>query len=98
MSKTDKTTPYWVRLLRRDVPVQEVHDHENGPCDLPPKPEHREHVGYRGRGHCHWDYTYSDGVNHFCGCPMCTGKHERKAERRKRRHGKKRDVNERLED
>ena len=27
-----------------------------------------------------------------CGCPMCTGRHERRAERRRDRHGWRRDL------
>ncbi len=37
------------------------------------------------------------GVN-ICGCKMCTASEEFKADRRRERHNKYKDINERLED
>jgi hypothetical protein len=79
MSKTDKTRPYWVWVgteLR-----SEFHDHRDGVCNLPDDPLDSEHDWRK----CHYTHRV-DGVNHFCGCWMCTGQEWRRQDRRKSRH------------
>ena len=92
MSRTHKTKPYMVQMYQGHAPVEEVHDHSKGACDLPPfDPKNME-----TRTRCHWDWKY-DGKNHFCGCCLCTGHNERitngrrnrKEARRKTRNWKK---------
>ena len=80
MSKTTKTRPLHVRMADRTdhkVGSVEVHDHRKSECTLPP-------AGQDGDGPCHYGFAFR-GVN-VCGCPMCTDRDERRAERRRDRH------------
>lgn len=87
MSKTDKTSPYWVRVTEEPgITCIPVHQHADGVCDLP---EHPTEMGRRwGAESCYWAeskaFWYDRG--NPCGCPMCTGAHWRRAERRADRH------------
>ncbi|GAT04458.1 hypothetical protein [Mycolicibacterium fortuitum] len=36
MSRTDKTKPFWVKLMHGDLATEEQHNHTDGTCDLPP--------------------------------------------------------------
>lgn len=70
MSRTDKTAPFWVKLMRGDLASEEVHDHCEGPCDLPA----HDVVDSWVRPHkttCHRTFTYT-GV-HVCCCKFCHG-------------------------
>jgi hypothetical protein len=86
MSRTIKTMPPSVQAIDRGQ-VVEYHNHQHGECDLPEKAEWLE-TGWVARRHCMWTYSsafYYEG-NHFCGCRMCTGYHERRHDRRRDRH------------
>lgn len=88
MSKTDKTDPYWVKAAsgKQGVAYKASHDHSRGPCDLPA--DHRKglRAGW-GKTRCHWTETLSFWMTEQqCGCPMCTGRDERRIERRRSRH------------
>jgi len=83
MSRTDKQSPYWVKLLDpawRHV-FYEVHNHEKKPCNI-------TEVDYRGRidyNRCYLN-SKSIGKNIHCGCKMCSGQDGRRQERRGERH------------
>ena len=94
MSKTDKTKPFWVQIANGDIPVREVHDHENGICDIKGmKRPDRDHIEWGGPGTCYFTWEY-DGKNHGCGCKMCTMQFERKQNARRARHAKKKVIRE----
>lgn len=85
MSDTDKTRPYWVQLVTEPFRV-EVHDHRSHECNLPSVAEIRTADALpRHFTDCHYTYQW-DGRNHFCGCPLCTGQEDRRADRRRSRH------------
>lgn len=50
MSRTDRTKPPWVRYAEHRP--RPVHDHRDGPCDLPPHPTREE-----TRTRCRWQET-----------------------------------------
>lgn len=95
MAGTDKTKPPWVKIVNREVPVIEHHDHRDGICDLPPAPT-KENI-LRAGGHCCWAWSW-DGVNWYCGCGMCVQQDERKAKARRERRGARRAIAEQLAD
>lgn len=66
MSKTDKTAPFWVKMMRGDIASEELHNHADGVCDLPP-----ENLGptYRTGQRCRRVFVYT-GV-HVCCCHWC---------------------------
>ena len=67
MSRTDKTSPYIVKLWHGALRRQAFHDHSAGACDLPQSLAEHLAVGYSTR--CSWDLDY-DGTN-VCGCQLC---------------------------
>jgi hypothetical protein len=83
MSRTDKTKPWWVRVAEHKL--IEVHNHIGGVCTLPESPYQRlsRHEGCHYRD---WNLCYKGNCCYGCGCRMCTGYYERKADRRKSRH------------
>jgi hypothetical protein len=84
MSRTHKTAPLSVKLRNGTARRMEIHDHSDGPCELPPEPP----SGSSGVDHstrCFWDFHY-EGRNVFCGCAMCTDQDARRQERRRQRH------------
>jgi len=96
MSRTDKTNPSWVQILVRDCKVIEVHNHENGICEIAGQAQPtRDHIE-TFRGQCYWSWGY-DGTQ-FCGCPICTQQFERKAKNKRRRQESKRIINQQLEE
>lgn len=70
MSHTDKTDPFWVKLLHHDLDSMEVHDHTLGPCDLPEQPTELEHFNPYGR-RCYWNFAYTG--TQVCCCVLCHG-------------------------
>lgn len=67
MSRTDKTNPFWVKLMHGDLAVEELHDHSDGVCDLPPI---EDAVAYTyGSTRCRRCFTYT-GINTCC-CKLC---------------------------
>lgn len=84
MARTDKTRPWHVRAAEHPmVSCRPQHDHRDGVCDLPADP--RKNFG---RGSCRWtgSDTFLYGRDRGCGCPMCTGRDFRRADRRRDRH------------
>ncbi|WP_396913362.1 hypothetical protein [Mycolicibacterium sp.] len=71
MSKTDKTKPFWVKLMHGDLEVEELHDHCDGPCDLPSPevPDGYWHGPIATK--CRRVFVYT-GV-HVCCCKLCHG-------------------------
>lgn len=91
MSRTDVHAPDWVK--QRDpgwrAHYRAGHDHSHGPCDL--------HF-YDGRAlwaatNCHL-YLVSSDRNIHCGCRLCTGHDDRRADRRHDRHEARRRLRE----
>jgi hypothetical protein len=52
MSRTDKTSPYIVRLWHGSLRRQACHDHSSGDCDLPPTL--RDDLASGGSTRCSW--------------------------------------------
>ena len=69
MSRTHKTDPLWVRMIRGTIHAYPVHNHEDGICDLPTI-EEQGRSWYRKN--CYWEFD-SEGRG-VCGCSMCQGK------------------------
>ncbi|MBU8832902.1 hypothetical protein [Mycolicibacterium goodii] len=68
MSKTDKTTPFWVKLMRGDIASVEVHDHTDGTCDMPDAATPSGWTKHQG---CHRAFVYTG--TRVCCCPLCHG-------------------------
>lgn len=68
MSRTRKTDPLWVRMLKGTIHVYAIHNHENGECDLKPLEDKGEDWW---RGNCHWEFD-SEGKG-VCCCKLCRG-------------------------
>lgn len=66
MSKTDKTKPFWVKLMHGDLASEEVHDHRDGVCDMPPV---EEAVRWVPGQRCYRTFVYTG--TQTCCCPMC---------------------------
>lgn len=88
MSRTDKTKPYWVKLMHGDIATEELHNHSTGPCDLPvgDKPE-----GYwYGTGHrCNRVMIYTG--THVCCCHWCHSEdtYTTRPQKKRREQGKR---------
>ncbi|RYP86842.1 hypothetical protein EKO23_07650 [Nocardioides guangzhouensis] len=66
MSRTEKTSPYLVKLWDGTLRRVAEHDHRFGDCDLPQTlAEHRARCNSR----CRWELRY-DGT-HICCCQLC---------------------------
>ncbi|MFD9794159.1 hypothetical protein ACFWXK_24780 [Streptomyces sp. NPDC059070] len=64
MSRTDKTKPLWVR--HQEHGPRAIHDHRDGPCDLPPRPAREA-----SDTHCRWEHPGALLFRHSC-CSGCT--------------------------
>ena len=78
MARTDKTAPWRVKMFYETCWLEEMHHHENGVCDLPPRPRSPKDKGWEfhqwNRGYCYWVASYSQFWTHplsRCCCPMC---------------------------
>ena len=67
MSRTDKTSPYIVKLWHDTLRRRAFHNHSTGDCDLPQSLADHLAMGFATR--CTWDLGY-DGTN-VCGCQLC---------------------------
>lgn len=87
MSKTDKTNPFWVKLMHGDLATEEVHRHEHGPCTLPPVGADEKGWGWEPEG-CYRDFRYTG--THVCCCHMChsSDEYELRPGKRQRLEGK----------
>lgn len=97
MSRTRKTRPPFLRALDvtdTRVTFSESHDHRAGGCDLPSLADARSLYLADNRAYnrltCNYDWHSHASA---CGCPMCTMQVERRSERRRSRHGAKREAN-----
>ena len=101
MSRTRSHQPYRARFNRQRRPRQ-VHDHREGPCDLPAleqwqqelKKERRAwllHQRYR----CSWQLPYEELAT-LCGCEVCTGQADRRIERRQTRRSAATEIRQEL--
>lgn len=89
MSRTHKTKPWRVRVMGKPTWLVEYHDHNNGVCDLPPRPTGQAEVwGSRQRGSCSWVGSRSFWAcpANNCGCPSCNDQIGRKQQARRERH------------
>ena len=69
MSRTEKTSPYIVKLWDGTLRRVAEHDHSTGPCDLPQTLA--EHLARWNSTRCTWELHY-DGTNiHDCQCGVC---------------------------
>ena len=75
MARTDAHRPLYVLEVDEPQRFKEHHDHRDGVCDLAP--------GNWGPGHCYLIYR---ARRNLCGCSMCTGRDDRRRERRWERH------------
>ena len=89
MSRTYAHRPYWAWFADRSVCVAD-HDHRERGCDLPPLPVWLDRIksegwpaAYRATS-CRWQVD-RDRIPPPCGCRMCTGHDDRKADRRRDR-------------
>lgn len=82
MARTDKTRPTWVRMADGPRFAVAHHDHRNHACNLPPLFADSRLIDFAA-GHCYWEPNYRLVT---CGCPLCTGRYERREERRRARH------------
>ncbi len=93
MSRTIIHAPY----LTVPEHCRPVHDHSNGPCTLPTLDEFRRRInngaGYRNFP-CYWDIRWyvNSKIIRTCGCRMCTGYWDQRADRRRDRHEAKRGL------
>ncbi len=92
MSRTHVHLPYRVKVRHAAWRghFTERHDHSTGPCDLG-----RFDPADWQATRCHIDLLYR-GRNVCCGCRLCTGHDDRRVERRRDRHGARRQVREAL--
>lgn len=67
MSKTDKTKPFWVKLMHGDLEWEELHDHTDGVCDLPPIEDGAAFI--YGTSQCRRVFVYTG--THVCCCHWC---------------------------
>ena len=71
MSRTDAHGPFW-SWLNDPAARKEVHDHRNGPCDLPSVQDQLRKDGRAlRRTRCRWEVDHTR-VPPLCGCRMCT--------------------------
>jgi hypothetical protein len=84
MSRTDVHTPLWVKELQPEWRhfFREDHDHRTGRCDLD---EYRAAGRTWVRTSCSISLARCDR-NICCGCLLCTGRDEQRADRRRSRH------------
>lgn len=81
MSKTDKTRPWWTKREH----LLEVHQHEDGTCDIAGQRPSRSTTGWR-RGRCYFDARWYEHT-FWCGCELCgIPKSERRKSRYASRH------------
>lgn len=85
MSKTDKTRPWWIKTEH----LIEVHQHENGLCDIAGTQPTRSNVGWK-RDRCYYDATWWHHT-FWCGCGLCGI--PRDVKRRARRAGRREERN-----
>ena len=87
MSRTDKTAPFWVKLMRGDLASQEFHNHADGVCDLPPV-DHATAWDWSAST-CHRSFVYT-GI-HTCCCKLCHSSDEymTRPQKRRRMEGKR---------
>ncbi|MCV7068494.1 hypothetical protein H7H51_27300 [Mycolicibacterium farcinogenes] len=69
MSRTDKTKPFWVKLMHGDLATEEQHNHADGTCDLPPIEDANALI--YGTTRCQRTFVYTG--TRVCCCPMCRG-------------------------
>jgi len=67
MSKTDKTRPYWVKLLEESPERVESHNHEKGICDLRLPTASGWRAPFRGGDYCYYTVSYYGWNNGFYG-------------------------------
>ncbi|KHO26266.1 hypothetical protein QQ44_11070 [Mycolicibacterium setense] len=67
MSKTDKTKPFWLKLMHGDLASEELHDHSEGACDLPPVDNATAFA--RGATQCRRVFVYTG--TRTCCCTLC---------------------------
>jgi hypothetical protein len=59
MSRTYKTDPSWVKVMRKNSPeIKESHDHRFGPCDLDDMSGSEVFWWQRPDGYCGYDVSY----------------------------------------
>lgn len=71
MSKTDKTKPFWVKLMHGDLDVEELHDHTEGLCDLPDRNSPEGYWHGLIAPNCRRVFVYTG--THVCCCKLCHG-------------------------
>lgn len=67
MSKTDKTDPSWVKLLRPSPVRRTIHNHQHGICDLVPPRANYWRAPFHGGDYCYYTVSYYGWNNGFYG-------------------------------
>jgi hypothetical protein len=86
MSHTDKTDPLRVKQWVDPTFRVPLHDHRDGPCDLPT--EARTHLD--GLTRCRWGYLWAALSTGLCPCELCHGGQWCRAENRRERRASRR--------
>ncbi len=84
MSRTDKTKPFRVKALHKDLAFREEHAHVDGECDLPSLDSRNPFQAQGGRCTRVFQYT---GTN-TCACPLCAGSGYERRSKKSRRDAK----------
>lgn len=83
MSRTDKTKPFRVKLLHRDLTFHDDHDHTRGGCDLPPL----NSSPFRSPGgRCSREFQFTG--TRVCACATCSGAWYERRSKKSRRDAK----------
>lgn len=85
MSRTDKTKPFWVKLMHGDLAVKEWHDHADGVCDMPPADRA---VEWKPGQRCRREFFYTG--TRVCCCDMCHWRDWPETEQQRRRKERRR--------
>lgn len=85
MSRTDKTKPFRVKALHKDLAFHEEHSHVHGECDLPAL--NSRNPFHAPGGHCRRVFQYTG--THTCACPMCAGAGLERLSKKSRRLARK---------
>jgi hypothetical protein len=90
--RPERTDPFWVRLLTRDLASQPWHRCNGDDCDLPEGPPTRHDRVTR----CQWMFVYTG--ERVCACEMCSDRAGRRANTKRRRREDRSTIDEQVRD
>jgi len=88
MSRTDKTVPFRVQQWVDRAPLEAIHDHRHGECDLPS--DIQTHLAASTR--CTWGGVPTFLGAGLCPCELCHGGIWCRAENRRDRRASRREL------